>query len=246
VGPATRARLSASDITTIGQLARASPSALARLVGGGLGAKLRALANDDDPRPVRPAGRGKSVGAQSALGRSTPTSELLGEVLGHLADRVAGRLRRKGRAGRTVTVRVRFAGMRSVTRAMTMGEPVASTLTLREVAEELAAGALGNHPTERVVTLLGISVSNLVEQPAVQLELPVVGDDPHRIGSPTGAARLELDRSVDRVRERFGRTAVGYAAPALSVRSLVPDKFRELAEHEVRSADGRAAGGERA
>ena len=232
VGPATERRLAERGITTVGQLARSSPDTLARLLGSGQGAKLRALARNDDPRAVRPGRRVKSVGAQSAFPRATPTPDLVQEVLGHLADRVAGRLRARDRAGRTVTVRVRFAGMRSVTRSSTVADPVASTLTLREVAESLVAQALADNPGERTVTLLAISVSGLLDAPAVQLELPVAGDDPHRLGSPTGAARLAVDHSVDSVRKRFGRTAVGYAAVALSKRALVPDEFRELAEHE--------------
>ena len=232
VGPVTEAQLARRGITTIGQLARSAPDTLARLLGGGYAAKLRALANNDDWRAVRPSGRATSMGAQSAFPRAAPTSDLLGEVLGHLADRVAGRLRASGRAGRTVTVRVRFAGMRSVTRSLTAGDPIASTLTLRELAETLVARGLAAHPTERVVTLLAISISNLVDEPAVQLELPLTDDDPHRIGSPTGAARLAVDRSVDAVRKRFGRSAVGYAAPTFSARGAVPDEFRELAEHD--------------
>ncbi len=232
VGPATERRLAERGITTVGQLARSSPDTLARLLGGGQGAKLRALARNDDFRAVRPGGRVKSVGAQSAFPRAAPTPDLVQEVLGHLADRVAGRLRARDRAGRTVTVRVRFADMRSVTRSSTVADPVASTLTLREVAESLVAQALAENPAERTFTLLAISVSGLVDEPAVQLELPVAGDDPHRPGSPTGAARLAVDHSVDSVRKRFGRSAVGYAAVALSKRALVPDEFRELAEHE--------------
>ena len=232
VGPATERRLADQGIATIGQLARSSPDAVARLLGGGQAAKLRSLANNEDPRLVRPSGRAKSVGAQSALGRAEPTPQLLAEVLGHLADRVAGRLRAKRRAGRTVGVRVRFSGMRSVTRSATLDEPVASTLTLREVAESLVAQALADHPAERVVTLLAVSLSNLVDVPDVQLELAVDGDDPHRPGSPTGAARLAADRSMDAVRRRFGRSAVGYATVTLSDRGEVPDEFRELAEHE--------------
>lgn len=236
VGPSTEARLAAEGITTIGQLAQSSRSRLAPVVGGQLSSRLHALANNDDPRQVRTAGRGRSVGSQSALGRVIPTDELLGEVLGHLADRVAARLRNGRRAGRTVTVRVRFRGMRSVTRSLTVDEPIASTLTLREVADQLARDALADHPDEREVTLFAISVSNLDDQPEVQLELPVTEDDPHRQGSPTGAARLALDRSVDSVRKRFGRTSVGYATPALSKRELVPDEFRELAERDVQPA----------
>lgn len=232
VGPATEVRLAERGITTIGQLARSAPDTLARLLGPGQGAKLRDRANNQDRRAVRPSGRARSVGAQSAFRRAAPTPDLLGEVLGHLADRVAGRLRKSGRAGRTVSVRVRFAEMRSVTRSRTVEDPVASTLTLREIAESLVVRALADHPGERIVTLLAISLSHLVEERPVQLELAVAGDDPHRPGSPTGAARLAVDRSMDQVRTRFGRTAVGYAAVALSERGAVPDEFRELAEHD--------------
>ncbi len=232
IGPATEARLLARGITTIGELARASPEMLRGLLGAAHGEGLRELANNRDIRPVRSGGRARSVGAQSAFPRAAPTPDVVGPVLGHLADRVAGRLRKAERAGRTVTVRVRFAGLRSVTRAHTVDEPVAATLTLREIAESLVAEVLAAHPGERVVTLLAISVSKLEEHRAVQLELPVAGDDPHRPGSPSGAARLAVDRSIDAVRGRFGRSAVGYAAVALSDRAAVPDEFRELAEHE--------------
>lgn len=232
VGPATEARLGQRDITTIGQLARESPEVLARLVGGGVAGKLRALANNDDWRRVSRGRRARSVGAQSALGRATPTPELFGQVLGHLADRVASRLRAKHRAGRTVTVRVRFPGMRSVTRSLTTGDPISATLTLREIAETLAMQALADHPKERIITLLAISVSKLHQEPEVQLALPVPGIDERGAGSPTAVSRLAVDRSMDSVRSRFGRAAVGYAAVALSDRGAVPDEFRELAEHE--------------
>ncbi len=233
VGPATEARLAAAGITTIGQLSRARPELVRGLLGAVHGASLMERAGNRDPRPVRPAGRGRSVGAQSAFPRTAPTEDVLGPVLGHLADRVAGRLRKHERAGRTVTVRVRFTGLRSATRARTLDEAVAGTLALREIAEELVAGLLADHPGERWVTLLAISVSKLEEHRAVQLELPVDGDDPHRMGSPSGAARLAVDRSMDAVRGRFGRAAVGYAAVALSDRTAVPDEFRELAEHDI-------------
>jgi len=232
VGPATRERLAGRGIGTVGELRRASPEMLARLLGPGLGATLRALADNDDPRRVRPGVRAHSVGAQSAFRRAAPTPDLLREVLGHLADRVAARLRASGRAGRTVTVRVRFPGMRSVSRSVTLPDPVLSTLTLREVAEGLAAEALAGNPGEREVTLLAVAVGNLCPEPDVQLELGADDDDPRRPGSRAAVTRLAVDRSVDAVRGRFGRSAVGYASAALSERNAVPDEFRELAEHE--------------
>ena len=233
VGPASEARLAAAGVTTIGQLGRSSPEALSRLLGSAAGSKLHSLANNEDGRRVRPTRRARSIGAQSALGRVEPCPQLLAEVLGHLADRVAGRLRAGGRAARTVTVRVRFAGMRSITRSLTVHEAVASTLTLREIAQDLVAQALRDNPAERVVTLHAISASNLVDHLPAQLELPVEADDPHRPGSYSGSTRLVVDHAMDRVRERFGRGSVGYATSALSKRGAVPDEFRELAERGV-------------
>jgi DNA polymerase-4 len=154
-------------------------------------------------------------------------------VLGHLADRVAGRMRAKQRAGRTVTVRVRFAEMRSVTRARTHPFAISTTLTLTEVAEELVLGVLADAPPDSQISLLAISVSNLVDQPVLQLELPVPPEDPRRPGSRIGAARWAVDHSMDAVRERFGRAAVGYAGAALSKLRSVPDEFRELVEHDL-------------
>lgn len=232
VGSKTEQRLALRGITTIGQLATESPQVLTRILGQAVGAKLHQLANNDDGREVRPAGRAKSVGAQSALGRVVLTPQLRAEVLGHLADRVAGRLRAKGRSGRTVTVRVRFVGMRSITRSLTVADPISATLTLREIADGLVRQALAEHPTEREITLLAISVGNVSDDPAVQLELPVAADDALRAGSPTGETRLAVDRSIDSVRRRFGREAVGYGAVVLSERGLVPDEFRELAERD--------------
>jgi DNA polymerase-4 len=103
-------------------------------------------------------------------------------------------------------------------------------LTVTELASELAHAAVADS-RQRRISLLGVSVSNLVAEPAQQLELPLgLVTDPRRPGTPSGAARWQIDRSVDAVRARFGREAVGYAAVTLSREARVPDAFRELAE----------------
>ena len=231
VGPVAQRRLAERGVHTIGELAEMSPRALESLLGHAVGARLAALAVNEDPRRIATAERARSVGAQSAIGRHQPTPELVTEVLSHLADRVAGRLRAKRRAGRTVTVRVRFAGMRSVTRSVTLPGPVAATLTLTEVAEQLAWQAIRDQQAAVEISLLAISVSNLAVQHAIQLELPVPPDDPRRPGSALGSARWALDTSIDAVRDRFGRSAVGYL-PARTRARGVPDEFRELAERD--------------
>ena len=233
VGPVTRQRLAERGIRTIGELAGTPSAALVHLLGDAAGTRLGALAVNDDPRRLVRSGRAGSVGAQSALGRCRPTRQLVREVLAHLADRVTGRLRAKHRAARTVGVRVRFAGLRSVTRAHTLPAPIAATLTVTEIAEELVWHAIdeaGNGPPE--ISLLAISLSNLVGAQGLQSELALEPDDPHRPGSVTGAARWAVDVSVDAIREKFGRDSVGYL-PALARSRGIPDEFRELAEREL-------------
>jgi DNA polymerase-4 len=127
--------------------------------------------------------------------------------------------------------------MRSVTRSITLSAPVSTTLGLTEIAVDLARTALADHPREREITLLAISVSHLVSEPVLQLELPLgLADERRRPGTPAAADRWALDRSMDRVRDRFGRTSVGYAAVSLSPDVSVPEEFRELAERPVGDA----------
>jgi DNA polymerase-4 len=232
VGPVVGARLADLGVRTIGDLARTPGAAVERLLGKGVGAKVVAMAHDEDPRSVRRHGRSRSVGAQSALGRRAADPVLVRQVLSHLADRVGTRMRAAQLAGRTVTVRVRLAGQRSVTRSRTLDQPVSSTLTLTEVATVLVHQAL-DETGQTDITLLAISVSGLVEQRAVQLELELPPADPWRPGSAPGAARRAVDGSLDAIRDRFGRDAIGYL-PALQRRSGgIPDDFRELAEHQL-------------
>jgi len=232
VGPATRDRLAGIGIHSIGDLAAAPSPLLQRLLGEAAAGKLGSLAGNFDPRRVESARRAASVGAQAALGVRDATPQLLRATLGYLADRVAARLRLAGQVGRTVTVRVRFKGLRSVTRSATLPVGVSTTLTLTELATELAGAALQDQG-ESQITLLAVSVSNLMDQSALQLELPLgLGDDRHRPGSARGASRFAVDRSIDAIRARYGREAVGYATVAFSGERRIPEEFRELAEHK--------------
>jgi DNA polymerase-4 len=235
VGPVTRERLAASGIRTIGELAATPSPLLQGLLGPAAGAKLGDLSRNQDPRRLEGGGRAKSVGAQAALGRQRATPALLRETLGYLADRVASRLRAAERAGRTITVRIRFPGMQSITRSLTLPAAISATLTLTDVAVSLAEAGLADHPGQPEITLLAVSVSNLERDATLQLELPLEKPpSPLRPGSTAGAARWALDRAVDAIRDRFGRDAAGYAPVMFAKDRHVPDAFRELAEHDPR------------
>jgi DNA polymerase-4 len=234
VGPVTAARFAEIGVQTIGQLARLPGWSLERVVGRAAREKLTALAWNRDPRDVQTHRRAHSAGAQSALGRKPAQAHVFRPTLRHLADRVATRLRAKSRPGRTVTVRVRFADLRSVTRSVTLDAPISATASLAEVAEELVRMALADHPDERTISLLAISVSQLETHWDLQLELPLgLADEQRRPGSRRGLARWTADRAVDTIRDRFGFEAVGYGSVALGLSRSVPDAFRELAEKEL-------------
>src|SRR6267154_1539110 len=200
VGPVTKARLAEIGVLTIGQLAKMPGRSLGQLLGPAAGEKLTALAWNRDPREIRTHRRAQSAGAQSAIGKKPAEERVFRPTLAHLADRIGTRLRAKSLAGRTVTVRVRFADLHSVTRSITLDAPIAATASLTEIAEELVRTALADHPDERIISLLGISVSQLERHWDVQLELPFgLDDEERRPGSKRGMARWIADRAVDKI-----------------------------------------------
>jgi len=234
VGPVTERRLAKIGISTIGQLARTSPHALDRLLGRAASEKLSALAWNRDRRQIQTHRRAHSAGAQSALGKKPATEPVFRPALRHLADRIGSRLRARSRFGRTITVRVRFADLHSVTRSLTLPAPISATAIVAEVAEDLVRSVLASHPEEKIISLLAISLSNLEVRTALQLELPLgLADERRQPGSRRGAARWLADQALDKIRDRFGWDAAGYASVMLGASRSVPDAFRELAEKEL-------------
>src|SRR6202049_1711314 len=234
VGPVTKARLAEIGVLTIGQLAKTPGWSLERLLGPAAGEKLAALAWNRDPRQIKAHRRAQSAGAQSAIGRKPAEERVFRPALLHLADRIGTRRRAKSRPGRTVTVRVRFANLNSATRSVTLDAPISATVMLAELAEELVRAVLADHPDEKTISLLAISVSHLEEHWDLELELPLgLDDEASRPGTKIGMTRWAADCAVDRIRDRFGWDAIGYGSVTLGTSRSVPDEFRKLAEKEL-------------
>jgi DNA polymerase IV len=200
VGQKTADKLRDLGITTVGQVAHLEESSLVSMLGPAAGHKLHSLAHNRDPRAVRAAPRRRSMGAQRALGRSKRLDAEIDAILDGLIDGIAHRLRGGHRVGRTVVLRLRFDDFTRITRSRTMGQPTADTRPIREAARELLLTA---RPEIRArgLTLIGMAVTNLDDDDAVQLALPIEGD--------SGGA---LDRALDDVRDRFGSSMVSRAA----------------------------------
>ncbi len=232
VGPVTERKLAEMGITTIGQLAATERNVISKRMGRGAGGHLHALAWNKDPRRVRREHRAGSVGAQRAFGGDHRDPEFHRQVIFGLADRIGSRLRKKDRAGRTVSVRVRFSDQQVVSRATTLVAPVATTAAIAQIAEHLVAVAITEAAEGRGLSLIGISISKLVVSPHLQLELPLETDGAGgitRAGSLHDLERTALDAAVDQLRDRFGKETVAKASSMLRGTRGVPDEFGDLA-----------------
>jgi len=196
VGPAAEAELTRLGVRTIGQLARMPrQSVVARL--GASGAHLLELAHGRDERPVEPWDDPKSVGAEETFGRDTDDLARLRATLLRQADGVASELRDRGLRGRTVTLKLRFADFRTLTRRDTTEPPTADG---GEIFRR-AWTAFGRLPRPQPIRLIGVSVSGLVREEGRQLGLF------ERAGRAEQVGRL-----ADELRARFGPDAARRAS----------------------------------
>jgi DNA polymerase-4 len=196
VGDVTAGKLHERGIRTVGQVARLGEATLVSLLGRASGRHLYALAQNRDPRPVQTGRRRGSIGSQCALGRSRRSADSIDTVLVGLVDRVTRRMRKAGRVGRTVVLRLRFGDFSRATRSHTLPRATAHTHTILSTARGLLASAMPVIEREGL-TLVGVAVANLDDDRAVQLALP--------FDSFSGDA---LDAALDEVRARFGVNAV--------------------------------------
>jgi DNA polymerase-4 len=197
VGPVTAEKLRRLGITTVREVAVLGEGALVAILGRASGRHLHALAHNRDPRRVQVGRRRRSMGSQRALGRRSPrTPAELDTVILAIVDGLGRRLRAARRVCRTVTLRLRFDDFSRATRSYTFRESTAHTQVILGVARDLLDAALPMI-RRRGVTLVGITLSNLDDDSAIQLTLP--------FGRRTSIA---LDAALDVVRERFGTDAV--------------------------------------
>jgi DNA polymerase IV len=195
VGKVTAAKLHERGIATVGEVARLGEVALVEMLGKGSGRHIHALAHNRDPRRVRTGQRRRSMGSQRALGLRTFKSPAdLDATLVAIVDRLGRRLRAARRVCRTVVLRLRFADFTRATRSHTLNEATAHTQTILVTARGLLVAALPLIEKQGC-SLLGISLTNLENDDAVQLALPL---DRQRA----------LDATLDDVRDRFGTDSI--------------------------------------
>ena len=192
VGEVTAANIAKLGIRTIGQFAATDPKLLEGYIGRAV-FDLQQLARGIDDRPVVPDQQVKSIGNEETFEEDLYQWEEIEKQLLLFADKVGWRLRKLNLSGRTVTVKVRFASFRTVTRSRTLDEATNLDGVLYHTAKELYKSI----PANEGIRLLGVTVSNL--QPAGQaIALFDSGQEKQEA----------LHKVVDDLKARFGSGAV--------------------------------------
>ncbi|MDR3687679.1 MAG: DNA polymerase IV [Coriobacteriia bacterium] len=227
VGPRTADRLEALGIRTLGQLAELDDVTALEVLGSH-GVGIVARARGRDARSVHENEGVKSVSNERTFATDVRSPADVDGALAALAAKVGQRLRRKGLAGRTVTVKLRFSDFTTKTVRRTLAIATDDEAVFGPVARQLLASAWSPGIGLR---LLGVGISGFDERSA---QLDLFGEE--QLGAdtatpaPTPRERAQLVRGIDAVREKFGDAAVRYGRELKS-----PGRSRGDATDEARS-----------
>jgi DNA polymerase-4 len=188
-------------LRTVGDIARTPLDTLQRELGAAHGAHLAALAWGRDERRVTPHTREKSIGAEETFATDIDDQDRIRRELLRLSGRTAQGLRAAGYVARTVSVKLRLASFKTLTRSRTLPYPT-------DVAREIYTTACSLYESSGLdrgarLRLVGVRVSGLV--PAAEANTQLTFDD-----RPVGWR--EAEQALDQIARRFGASAVRPAA----------------------------------
>jgi DNA polymerase-4 len=170
IGPKANARLETLGIHTIGDLAKTDPALLVENFGRSFGAWMFEAAHGRDERAVVTYSEPKSISRETTfendLHAVRDRAQLSG-IFTELCVKLAGDLQRKGYAGKTIGLKLRFDNFKTVTRDQTIDVPTQDAALIRRAAGE----CLKRIPLDRRIRLLGVRVGALSrpgEIPAVK------------------------------------------------------------------------------
>jgi DNA polymerase-4 len=193
VGPAFVKSLTSAGFKTVGDLAKADPKRLGEKFGSG-GLRLHRLAHGQDAREVDPDSERKSISAETTFNVDLARAGDLEDQLWPLCEKVAERTRRSETSGRVVTLKLRTADFKILTRRRTLPSPTQTARVLFAVARDLLKGEVDG----RAFRLIGVGLSDFVDGPGEKA-----------LFDPQNEARaLSTETAVDQLRAKFGKGAV--------------------------------------
>lgn len=194
VGPKTAESLDRLGLHTVADIANTPRSTLVRALGDATGESLYELAWGRDYQNVIPDEPEKSIGNEETFARDIDSpEEILAEFL-RMAEKATARLRERGLFAKTVTMKIKFADFTTLSRAKTLPIGIDGTHETYEIVKKLYL-ALNNEGAR--IRLVGVSLSNLLDEAPVQLEL----------GARERGWR-DADTAIDKAKARFGGGSV--------------------------------------
>ncbi|MBS0372213.1 MAG: DNA polymerase IV [Proteobacteria bacterium] len=166
IGPKAAERLDALGIHSIGELAAADVLWLQEQFGERYGQWLHRAARGQDERPVVTHSEPKSISRETTFERDLHPRQDRNELsqrFTRLCEQLAADLVRKGYVGKTIGLKLRFDNFHTVTRDLTLPNPIGEAAAIRRAAGE----CLKRVPLERRIRLLGVRVGNLVRRDAI-------------------------------------------------------------------------------
>jgi DNA polymerase IV len=194
-GKVLAARLERDGFATIGKLQDADPRDLANRYGA-TGLWLSRIANAQDSRPVDPGGEMKTISSETTFDRDLSRLADLEAILWRQAERVSARAKSYGLCGRTVTLKLKTANFRLVTRSTSLETPT----QLADTIFRTARAALKREADGLRFRLLGVGIANLSGAHEA---------DPANLIDPQSDKRAAAERAMDTIRAKFGGEAVG-------------------------------------
>ncbi|MFB0517510.1 MAG: hypothetical protein ACETWG_13030 [Candidatus Neomarinimicrobiota bacterium] len=199
-GKMTLPRLQTLGLGTIGELAARDEAELVTLFGE-VGRLLWQRANGQGSQTLETERQRKSISKETTFAEDVQDLGHFRSVLHHLIEEISAKLRRRGEAARTVTLKLRYANFETHTFSRSLQEPANTTAAIFEAAGQLLKT---NWSLKRPVRLIGVSVSNLMKG-QVSEWFPSGQEDLFDQESQAAARRIAI---VDEIRERFGKDSL--------------------------------------
>lgn len=202
IGKITAARLHEQGIHTIRELRRLSETQLQDWFGKH-GSHLWQLAHGIDDREVVTDSLAKSISHETTFDINLDSPETIQSVLLHLTEQVSARLRQAQLKGRTITLKVRYADFKTITRSHSIDEATDSTNQIWKIIKDMV---LPKVPLQKQgIRLLGVGVSQFMEEPSpTTSQLGLFDNNDDKIQSKDSS----IDKLTDDINERFGNNAL--------------------------------------
>lgn len=195
VGGVTQSALDKAGIRTFTDLLRWDRDDLnARF--GGMGDRLWHLARGQDRRRVSAHAPVKSISNETTFFEDTGDPDLLDGHLWRLSEKVSDRAKARALAGRIVTLKLKRADFRTLTRRVSLHDPTQMADTIYRRARAMFDLVADEGPFR----LIGVGVSDLLPEAAADRS----GD----LLDPDAAKRGQAERAADAIRDRFGAEAI--------------------------------------